>query len=91
MDIKQINEELNMLLNEEWISFKNKLTTYNHFKGTVNPKTGEIIYSILSPNYNRILSSDKRLNLSGDYAWYEKEIIEAAKQAIKDNHNSYQG
>ena len=69
--------DVNESLNEEFINFEGY-----RFKGIVNPKTGEIIYSTLSPKYGNILNADLRININDKEDFNNREIIKAAKEAI---------
>ena len=69
---------VNESLNEEFKNFKGY-----KFKGIVNSKTGEIIYSKLSPK-GRVLQADIKMNVNDKEDFNNKEIIQAAKKVITE-------
>ena len=88
MNIKQLNEELDKILNERFIPFKSDpILNRGRFRGVVNPESGEIIYSTLSPKNNNILYADIKINLNDELEWDEKEVAEVAQKAI-DNYKN---
>lgn len=64
-------------LKEEWVNFEGY-----KFKGIVNPKSGEIIYSKLTPKTKRITQADIKININDKESLENKEVIQAAKKAI---------
>ena len=69
-------------INEAWKSFK----TFR-YRGMVNPKTGEIIYSVLSPKYKNVLSADLRANINDTEDFNNRDIINVAKQVLAKNES----
>lgn len=64
-------------MNEKYINFEG-----SDFKGMVNPETGEIIYSHVSPKHSRTLNANLKADINDEETYENKELLKVAKQAL---------
>ena len=82
-DFMEKHDNKNESIKEAYINFEG----YD-FKGIVNPETGDIIYSTVTPKYRTVINANKKLNIrDSKLDTRESEIVQKAKQILNKNES----